>query len=189
VQKLSSNEIVDFLYSQFTLSVSHLDVTEYLKAVTEKDPSGKTVRSRSPAGMPTHYLPSEGVCLVMKQSLMTALQKGMDIRLEVAIASVELSIFLYDNVYDGVNLTELAFDRMPELLAKVHERVETCDCQYDCGCIRCIADPMRESPSSKVATLFAVRTLQSIFTTESPATTEFLAGSEFGAEPHYRAGC
>ena len=148
----------------------------------------------------------------MKQSLMTELQKDMNIKLEVAISSVErlmanlfptisgpcdsqdyssgvdrtksgeLAIFLYDNVYDGVNLTELAFNRMPELLAKVQERVETCDCPDDCGCIRCIADPMRENPSSKIATLLAVRTLQSILKTESPATDEFWSGQDFGAE-------
>jgi DEAD/DEAH box helicase domain-containing protein len=195
-------------YSKFTLSVSRLDVTEYLKAVTEKDPSGKTVRTHSPAGMPTHYLPTEGVCLVLGQALMVELQSEMQVKLEVAIASLErlmanlfptvsgpcdsqdyssgvdrtkageIVLFLYDNVYDGVNLTELAFDRMPELLAKVQERIETCDCKDDCGCIRCIADPMRETPSSKKATLLAVNALQSLFAVETPATIEFTGGKE-----------
>lgn len=201
-------------YSQFTLSVSRLDVTEYLKAVTEKDPSGKTVRNHSPAGMPTHYLPTEGVCLVLGQSLMTDLQNVMGVKLEVAIASIErlmanlfptvsgpcdsqdyssgvdrtkageLAIFLYDNVYDGVNLTELAFDRMPDLLAKVQERIATCGCQVDCGCIRCIADPMRETPSSKTATLRVIQVLQSIFECESPETIEFASCHDLGySEP------
>lgn len=196
-------------YSQLQMSVTRLDVTEYLKAVTEKDPSGKTVRVHSPAGMPTHYLPTEGVCLVLDQALMAELQSNMEIKLDVAVASAErlmanlfptvsgpcdsndyssgidktktgeLAIFLYDNVYDGVNLTELAFDRMPELLSKVQERIESCECIDDCGCIRCIADPMRETQSSKLATLHVVTTLKSIFQAESPETIEFSTGQEF----------
>jgi DEAD/DEAH box helicase domain-containing protein len=196
-------------YSQFSLSVSRLDVTEYLKAVTEKDPSGKTVRSHSPVGMPTHYLPTEGVCLVLCQSFMEELQRDMDIKLDIALASVErllanlfptvagpcdsqdfssgvdrtktgeLGLYLYDNVYDGVNLTELAFERMPELLEKVEERVQTCNCQVDAGCVRCIADPMRDTPSSKRATLHVVRVMQSILANEAPETIEFSSRQEF----------
>lgn len=145
---------------------------------------------------------------MLSQSLMAELQSEMQVKLDVAIASVErlmanlfptvsgpcdsqdyssgvdrtktgeLALFLYDNVYDGVNLTELAFDRMPELLAKVQERIETCDCKDDCGCIRCIADPMRETPSSKTATLRAVHVLQSIFECETPETIVFAGSKE-----------
>lgn len=159
--------------------------------------------------LPTHYLPTEGVCLVLDQALMAELQSNMEIKLDVAVASAErlmanlfptvsgpcdsndyssgidktktgeLAIFLYDNVYDGVNLTELAFDRMPELLSKVQERIESCECIDDCGCIRCIADPMRETQSSKLATLHVVTTLKSIFQAESPETIEFGTGQEF----------
>ncbi|MCC7337715.1 MAG: DEAD/DEAH box helicase [Pirellulaceae bacterium] len=198
-------------YPQLTLSVSRLDVTEYLKAVSEKDASGKTVRNHSPAGMPTHYLPTEGVCLVLSQTLMAQLQDVIEVRLDTALASIErlmanlfptvsgpcdsqdyssgidrtrtgeLAIFLYDNVYDGVNLTEIVFDRLPELLGKVRQRVESCDCSDDAGCVRCIADPMRESLSSKVATLSTLQSLQDILESKTPATVEFAPSDEAGS--------
>ena len=62
-------------YSQLTVSLSRLDVTEFLNAVTEKDASGKTVRTYPPTGMPTHDLPTEGVCVVLKSDFTKELER------------------------------------------------------------------------------------------------------------------
>jgi len=192
-------------YSQATLSVARIDVTEFLQAVTEKDASGKTIRV-SPGtgtGMPTHYLPTEGVALALRPSLVKSLQAQMKNRIEVVLGSIErlmanlfpivsgpcdsqdfssgidksnagdLVLYLYDNVYDGVNLTSIAFDNVKPLLEKVENRILSCDCVDECGCVRCIADPMREAPSSKADSLLVVRTLIEMFVNENPTTRHF----------------
>ena len=190
-------------YPSLVLSLSRLEVIEYLKAVTEKDAKGKTVRMHPAVGMPTHYLPTEGVCLVLKRELMEELQAAIDVKLEVALASIErlmaslfptvsgpcdsqdyssgldrtktgeLVIFLYDNVFDGVNLTELAFDRLADLLSNVRERIQSCECTSESGCVRCIADPMRETPSSKSAALEIISQLMDILSSEAPTESDF----------------
>lgn len=189
-------------YSELTVAVAKLNVTEYLKAVTEKDASGKSVRSYPPSGMPNHFLPTEGLSVALSNSLERQLTSLLDIKFENAVASVErlaaalfptvtgpcdsqdyssgidrnqngeLAIYLYDNVYDGVNLTELAFDRLEPLLQRVRERIASCDCLEDAGCIRCVADTMRETPASKLAAVTVVDSLLGVFRSESPAVVE-----------------
>ena len=153
--------------------------------------------------MPTHYLPTEGVALALRPSLVKSLQAQMKNRIEVVLGSIErlmanlfpivsgpcdsqdfssgidksnagdLVLYLYDNVYDGVNLTSIAFDNVKPLLEKVENRILSCDCVDECGCVRCIADPMREAPSSKADSLLVVRTLIEMFENENPATRHF----------------
>ena len=153
--------------------------------------------------MPTHYLPTEGVALALRPSLVKSLQTQMKNRVEVVLGSIErlmanlfpivsgpcdsqdfssgidksnagdLVLYLYDNVYDGVNLTAIAFDNVKPLLEKVEDRIRSCDCIDECGCVRCIADPMREAPSSKAESLLVVRTLIEMFENENPSTRHF----------------
>lgn len=190
-------------YSQATLSVARIDVTEFLQSVSEKDASGKTIRVTPGTGMPTHYLPTEGVALSLRSGLVASLQAQMKTRIEVVLGSIErlmanlfpivagpcdsqdfssgveksnsgdLVLYLYDNVYDGVNLTSIAFDNIKPLLEKVEDRIRSCDCQEDCGCVRCIADPMREAPSSKQDTLLVVSQLINMLGSENPRTRHF----------------
>ncbi len=190
-------------YSQATLSVARIDVTEFLQSVTEKDPTGKTIRVSPGTGMPTHYLPTEGVALALRPSLVKSLQAQMKNRVEVVLGSIErlmanlfpivsgpcdsqdfssgidksnagdLVLYLYDNVYDGVNLTAIAFDNVKPLLEKVEDRILSCDCVDECGCVRCIADPMRVAPSSKAESLLVVKTLIEMFENENPTTRHF----------------
>jgi DEAD/DEAH box helicase domain-containing protein len=190
-------------YSQATLSVARIDVNEFLQSVSEKDASGKTIRVTPGTGMPTHYLPTEGVALALRSGLVASLQAQMTTRIEVVLGSIErlmanlfpivagpcdsqdfssgieksnsgdLVLYLYDNVYDGVNLTSIAFDNIKSLLEKVEDRIRSCDCGVECGCVRCIADPMREAPSSKQDTLLVVNRLIAMLDGEKPITKHF----------------
>ncbi len=76
-------------YAQATLSVARIDVTEFLQTVTEKDASGKTIRVSPGTRMPTHYLPTEGVALALRPSLVKSLQAQMKNRVEVVLGSIE----------------------------------------------------------------------------------------------------
>jgi DEAD/DEAH box helicase domain-containing protein len=56
-------------YSLLKLATVRLVVTEFLVSLTERDRSGKTIRSWSGSqGMPSHRLPTEGTMIVLKQS-------------------------------------------------------------------------------------------------------------------------
>ena len=153
--------------------------------------------------MPTHYLPTEGVAFALRPALIQSLQSQFQNRVEVVLGSIErlmanlfpivagpcdsqdfssgiektnageLVIYLYDNVYDGVNLTSIAFDNIKPLLEKVEDRIQSCDCQLECGCVRCIADPMREATTSKKDSLCIVRALIDLLETENPPTKHF----------------
>jgi DEAD/DEAH box helicase domain-containing protein len=61
-------------YPSLRLAHVSLDVTEFLVAVTEKDVSGKTVRSwQGSQGMPPHRLPTEGSMLLLRPPLWSRL--------------------------------------------------------------------------------------------------------------------
>ena len=62
---------------------------------------------------------------------------------------------------------------MPDLLEKVQDRIQACDCAGDEGCVRCIADPQRESSSSKRGSLLVLRRLLEVLHRECPATKDF----------------
>lgn len=190
-------------YSLATLALARIDVTEFLQSITEKDASGKSIRVSQPPGMPTHFLPTEGVALNISYKLVASLEPKMTTSFEIALGSIErlmanlfpivsgpcdsqdfssgiertasgeYVLYLYDNVYDGVNLTSIAFDSMYPLLTKVQDRITSCECQDDCGCIRCIADPTRNTTSSKTDTLLLCKQLLAMFECEKPSTTHF----------------
>lgn len=101
-----------------------------------------------------------------------------------AKADGEAAIYLYDLVYDGVDLAIGAFERISELVAKALERVMTCDCPDDSGCFRCIANPRVEEPASKAATRSLLEAIQAVFDRETvvrscsePTLAESLATS------------
>ena len=80
----------------------------------------------------------------------------------------ELAVYLYDAVYDGVGLTFIAFEHMTELLQKALERVTDCECQEDCGCFSCVANPNKERPASKKDARLILQKLLDVFESESP---------------------
>ena len=82
------------------------------------------------------------------------------------------AIYLYDNVYDGVDLTTGAFDKIEQLVEKSLEPLMTCDCVQDTGCFRCIANPRQDEESSKDATSRMLRVLREILLSETPSITE-----------------
>ena len=99
------------------------------------------------------------------------------------LASEEQAIFLFDMVYDGVDLTSAAFDRMPELIDKAIERVEQCSCATDEGCFRCIANPVADSPASKQATQVLLRAVHQVFESREPKVTATVRDWEPAFEP------
>ena len=190
-------------YTELQLTLGHIEVTEYLQSVTEKEPSGKVLRTSKVTGMPRHQLPTEGVALTVKKSFTDRISKRLTGQIDEPLASIErlmvnlfpiiagpcdtqdfssgiekgtdgsFSIFLYDNVYDGVNLTEIAFDKMQSLLERVLERIRNCDCPDNNGCFRCVADPQRNSPSSKEDTVRVLQEILDVFSIQSPESIEF----------------
>lgn len=84
------------------------------------------------------------------------------------LATEENAIFLFDTVFDGVDLTSAAFDKISELVGKSIERVEQCSCLSDEGCFRCIANPLADSPASKLATLELLRSIATVFQSKIP---------------------
>lgn len=190
-------------YEHISVSVARIDVNEYLQSVSEKDPSGNQVRTMEVTGMPNHHLPTEGVAIKLNTALVARLQSQMQTRVDIALASVErlmvnlfpiiagpcdsqdfssgiersndgsLTLYLYDNVYDGVNLTSIAHERLDQLLFKVEERISACDCTDDSGCVQCIADPQRNAQSSKTDATAIVRTLLEMISTQTPRRTVF----------------
>jgi ATP-dependent helicase YprA (DUF1998 family) len=98
------------------------------------------------------------------QDVSSGIEKGVD---------GSVSIYLYDNVYDGVNLTEIAFDQMTSLLEKVEDRIRNCDCSDNSGCFRCVADPQRNSPSNKDDTIKVIQMVLGAFSSEAAKSVEF----------------
>ena len=84
----------------------------------------------------------------------------------------ENAIFLYDTVYDGVDLTSVAFDHISELIAKSLERVGSCECPTDEGCFQCIANPLADEKASKSATQILLSAIQKVLSNRTPVVHE-----------------
>ena len=87
------------------------------------------------------------------------------------LVTEENAIFLFDMVFDGVDLTSAAFEKMSELVGKSVERVEQCSCTTDEGCFRCIANPLADEPASKTATVVLLKAIQSVLDSVQPERT------------------
>ncbi|HBN75944.1 MAG TPA: hypothetical protein DD473_09020 [Planctomycetaceae bacterium] len=154
-------------------------------------------------GMKNHRLPTEGTMLCLTRPFWDSLALQLGPAPNAALSGVErlfMSLFatisgpcdtqdyaaavdrtnkdepfiiLYDNVYDGVELTDKAFDLMPELVEKSLERVESCQCEGDEGCFRCIANPRSDDRSSKSATIRLLQAIQQVFNQEKPQITDY----------------
>lgn len=180
-----------------------LDVTEYLIAVSEKDPSGQVVMSwQGSLGMRQYRLPTEGVMLALSEDFLNDRLPQLGANAEATLcaserllaslfptiagpcdtqdyssgvdrlSSGEHAIFLYDTVYDGVDLTSVAFDHMPELVAKAIDRVASCECASDNGCFQCVANPVASEQASKSATLSLLQAIRSLFLEKTPVIRE-----------------
>ncbi len=98
-------------------------------------------------------------------------------------------IYLYDMVYDGVDLTTGAFDMMGQLIDKSLERLTTCDCATDEGCFRCIANPRVEEKASKEGTARLLRSLQRVIRIENPKVTLPAPDSTADVAPDAKVCC
>ena len=86
-------------------------------------------------------------------------------------ADHQAAIYLYDMVYDGVDLTTAAFSKMPELIDKAIDRLTTCECDSNEGCFRCIANPRYPEPTNKNATADLLQRIQQCFVLQKPTLT------------------
>ncbi|MCA8988478.1 MAG: DEAD/DEAH box helicase [Planctomycetaceae bacterium] len=155
------------------------------------------------AGMKPHRLPTEGTMLCFAEEFWDFLSYKLWVSPNSALLGVErlfysmfptisgpcdtqdfaaaidrtnkneAFIILYDNVYDGVELTDKAFDLMPELVDKSLERVASCQCNDDTGCFRCVANPRNDDRTSKTATVHLLKAIQEIFNTLTPAIIDY----------------
>lgn len=98
-------------------------------------------------------------------------------------------IYLYDSVYDGVDLTTGAFDKMEQLIEKAQERLTTCDCKEDVGCFRCIANPRIDEATSKDATSSLLKTIHTVIASEAPRVTERSKDTISSLAPEEAATC
>jgi len=154
------------------------------------------------AGMPVHTLPTVGTLLGIRTDLWEDLACRLGADAKGALSSCErlfvslfptisgpcdiqdfssfsdigkdsiAVVYLYDMVYDGVDLTTGAFDKMDQLIAKAIDRVAACDCVVDSGCFRCIANPRIDEKASKSATKTLLFVLQEIIEKKQPRITE-----------------
>ena len=152
-------------------------------------------------GMRQYRLPSEGTMLSFSDSFWSSLVSQIGPNPQAALSGVERlvtglfptvsgpcdtqdyssavdrltngnnALFLYDTVYDGVDLTTMAFEKMPELIEKSIERVNACTCEEDEGCFRCIANPRSDEASSKRATLNLLTAIQAVLLEKTPTIT------------------
>jgi len=161
-------------------------------------------------GMPPHQLPTEGTMLVLRASFWNELKRQMQGRPEASlhalerlmrglfptisgpcdtqdfssgtdtVATGEQAIFLYDAVYDGVGLTEIAFQHMLPLIQRAQERLSTCTCEEDEGCFRCIRDPQKEQSASKVDAMVLIDAILASLSAECPSVMD--AGNNWATE-------
>jgi ATP-dependent helicase YprA (DUF1998 family) len=186
-------------YSSLRVAHVAIDVTEFLVSVTDKDPTGHTVRIwQGSLGMPPHPLPTEGTMLLIRPPLWSRLVTELTGDALCALRSTErplcglfptvsgpcdaqdfssgverlprgeYAIFLYDLVYDGVDLTKTALAEIGELVDKSLERVIACSCRGDEGCFRCIANPQVDERVSKTATRQLLEAIADILQNETP---------------------
>lgn len=87
-------------------------------------------------------------------------------------ADGQAAIYLYDMVYDGVDLTTAAFDRMQDLVSHASERLSQCECDSDDGCFKCIANPHYPEPSSKVGTAILLTAIQEMLSEDPVSITQ-----------------
>jgi DEAD/DEAH box helicase domain-containing protein len=185
-------------YPSLRVATVAIDVSEFLMAVTKKEPNGQTLRTwQGSLGMPPHLLPTEGTMLLLKQPFWSRLVGELPGAALGALTSAErllcslfptisgpcdaqdfssgverlptgeYAVFLYDLVYDGVDLTKTAFDKFAALIDKSLERLSTCSCASDAGCIRCIGNPLVAEQVSKAATRQLLQTLAEVLRTET----------------------
>ena len=168
------------------------------------------------SGMPAHQLPTEGVMLAIKQELWNEFAETLGESLTVgfrscerlfcglfptigsqcdlqdfssgvdSLLSGEQAFFLYDQVYDGIGLTSDAFDHVHALVSNALERVRSCECNTDQGCIRCIVDPLLDAPASKMATQSILVALRDMLAQETPKLCIGTDDGVAGLQPDHR---
>ena len=98
-------------------------------------------------------------------------------------------IYLYDMVYDGVDLATGAYEMMGQLIERAIERVSSCGCPTDDGCFRCIANPRVDERTSKDATIRVLRAVEHALQSETATVTLAVPGSGSDLAPEAPATC
>ncbi|MEX1027125.1 MAG: DEAD/DEAH box helicase [Candidatus Paceibacterota bacterium] len=167
-----------------------------------------------PGGVPRCHLTTEGTLIILKADLQKSLRPRLKSCHPLATESVERllaglfptiagpcdpqdfssgtltlvggdpAIVLYDTAPNGIGLTEVVYRRASELIENALERVQSCQCEEDRGCIRCVMHPHQDSESSKSAALALLRELQTSLAGGAVKTWEADDGNAFlSAEP------
>ena len=150
-----------------------------------------------PGGTPPHRLRTEGTLIALKSRVGHHVQRSVGVPIKLAAESAERllaglfptiagpcdpqdyssgtlttgegdpAIVLYDTASGGIGLTEVAYRRMGDLFEHAIDRVRSCDCETDAGCIRCVAHPHQESVASKSAATALLQAVKSHLETEA----------------------
>ena len=154
-------------------------------------------------GLQPHRLPTEGICIETTSALtarfaerigrgnlssvvgaIARLIRGLfpvisgpcdlaDFSTFSEIQSDRVSWYLYDQVYDGIDLAIQAYPRVTELLEKALDRVSSCDCQDDGGCFACVRNPDQEDLASKGNCMFVLDEIVKDMCNSEPKTAVF----------------
>jgi DEAD/DEAH box helicase domain-containing protein len=167
-------------YPGVIITEADLEVTERLIGIQEKKPDGQTATVfEGGQGMPPHRLPTEGVCIEIRQPVLgqldalvaissgtgvyTAVERLIGALFPVLVGPCDTKdfdtfcerrdesvlLYLYDQVHDGIDLSVQAYSQIDELLDKALERVRSCDCVESSGCFRCVRNPAEEEQTDK----------------------------------------
>lgn len=88
------------------------------------------------------------------------------------LATNENALFLYDTVYDGAGLTTVAFDHISDLVGKAIDRLNSCACTTDEGCLQCIANPLADERVSKMAARTLLISIHEVLMNKDPILRE-----------------
>jgi len=152
--------------------------------------------------MPAHRLPTEGTVIILTDELLLPLAFEPANRLDRAIRATrqllqslfptisgpcdtqdlasesqrlptgEVAIFLYDQVYDGADLTSIAAERLLTLVERSIERVELCQCTSEYGCLRCVANPSQDDAANKLDAIALLRAIRDGLKSEPTITVQ-----------------
>ncbi len=95
-----------------------------------------------------------------------------DYAVESEIQESGAVIYLHDTAYGGADLTTHASERIRELVHKGIERIRSCTCADDAGCLRCVQNRDVDRKSSKADTLYVLGLIERALIEESPIMQE-----------------
>lgn len=187
-------------YGDVRIKEVDLEVADRLVQIQETDPSGEIVGTYSgPQGLKAALLATEGLAIEVDlttadplvpaeaEAVFAAIARLAGSLLPVVIgpcdrqdystscdaADGSVTIYLYDNVHDGIDLTVQAYEHVVELLVAARDRIVNCNCHEDHGCFRCVRSPDEDRNVSKRTCIDAIEATLAAMNRELPRRTDF----------------